>query len=182
MSDKVRNDNQTTVFNPSKTTAFDAYITFRALGGMMVDDTGNLSAMKLKDFYEEYDVDARTVYRWKQTPNLSTLIRQRRDEVVPLARETAALNRMFLIGMSSIGGNALHRDQRSAIQALTTYLGHHGNLQLPVQRQDITIQGGLADVLTAAATDGIIEGEIIEPSPIDAGTGDQDTSALPPAP
>jgi hypothetical protein len=137
---------------------------------MMVDETGNLSAMSLTEFRANYSVDQKTIWRWNNyTPDLAMKIRERRDEIVPLARETAAFNRLFLIGMSSLGTKTLHRDQKSAVEALKTYVGHYSNLQLPAQRQVHEIGGGLADLLQAGRTlhdqkPEVIEGEVADAS------------------
>jgi hypothetical protein len=181
MSQNVPPELTETEVKPYKTGAFDAYVTFCALAGMMVDDTGNLSYMSVPDFCERYRVNRHTLYRWKNnTPNFAMQVRLRRDEVFPLARESAAFNRLFLIGMTSLGRNSLHNDQRAAVDALKTALGHGGNLQMPVQRQDIKIQGGLMEVLEAAAADGILEGEVVGTNNLDESSSGQTASALPP--
>lgn len=147
---------------PYKKAAFDDYITFCALGGMMVTDTGGIRAMPLYEFCDKWDIDEETTRRWKRgTSNFADLVRQRREEVVPLARETAAWNRLFMIGYSSIGDKRQHNDQRAAVDALKTYLGHYGKMQLPVQRQDVKVTGGFLDMMTAAASAGVIEGAIV---------------------
>ncbi|HVB24104.1 MAG TPA: hypothetical protein VNG51_19355 [Ktedonobacteraceae bacterium] len=147
--------------------AYDEYLTFSALGGMLVSDTGTVSSMTTKQFCEKYNVNEATTWRWRREHGFAEKVRARRDEVVPLARETAAWNRLYLIGVSSLGPNAPHHDQRAAVDALKTYLGHHG-LRTPVQRQDIKVQGGLMDVLAAAERDGILEGEVVEPTEPDS--------------
>lgn len=177
MQPNATTQNGQTGVQPYKQGAFDAYISWRALGGLIIDEDqdNKIRQMKLAEFCDVYNVDRSTLWRWRaNTPDLAARIEQRRNEIVPAARVSAVYNQLFLTAMQS-------QDKRAAVEAQRTFLGHFGNLQLPVQRQDIKIQGGLAEVLQAAADDGILEGEVIEPSNIDATTSGQDTGALPPA-
>jgi hypothetical protein len=163
--------------------AYDEYLTFCALGGMLVSDTGAISSMTTKDFCQKYNVNEATTWRWKREPGFAEKVTKRRDEVVPLGRVTAAFNRLYLIGMSSLGPNAPHHDQRAAVDALKTYLGHHG-LQTPTQRQEVKVEGNFLDMMAAAAREGVIEGEVVDAdaeSQADTGRSIQDTGALPPA-
>lgn len=149
-----------TAVSPYKSGAFDEYVTFCALGGMIVSDTGDITFVSQAQFCERFDVDRVTLWRWKRdTPNMAELIRQRRNEIVPLARETAALNRLLVIGMSSLGTNRQHSDQRSAVDALKTYLGHHSELKLPTQPQKIEAGQSLMDLVNIARKKNVIEGE-----------------------
>ena len=182
----------TTRVEPYKKAAFDLYLTFCALGGMIVSDTGGIKPLTLGDFCRSVGVDEETTRRWKKnTPDFAMKVRARRDEITPLARETAAFNRLFLIGMSSlptqtkdlidpatgkvktIRTGQLHSDQRSAVDALKTYTGHFSNLRLPVQRQDIKVEGSLADIFTKAEKE-IVEGEVVN--------ADRPTASLPGTP
>lgn len=174
---------------PYKFSAFDNYITFCAIGGMRVTDTGQIETITLDQFCEDNGVNRATVFRWKKnTPDFAMRVRARRDEVIPLARETAALNRLFLLGMSSlptrIGKDgkptgALHHDQRAAVDALKTYLGHHSELRVPTQRAEVDIKYSVSDLLKAASDDGIIEGEIVDAPAAHATTNGEDTGTLP---
>lgn len=180
---------------PYKQAAFDAYLTFCALGGMMVSDTGEISGMTLDQFCEANGVNRTTCWRWKkETVGLADMIRKRRDELVPLARETAALNRLYLIGNTSlptgfkevktvkrlkdgtviettrqIPVGQLHEDQRAAVDALKTYLGHHSKLRLPTQPIEHEVGDALVDALSIARNrqealkSSAIEGEVVEP-------------------
>lgn len=165
-----------TEVRPYKIGVFQEWITFLALGGLFIDeDDQHIYRMTLTQFCERMGVARSTVNHWrKNTTNLAQLIEQRRGEIAPMARVSAMFNQLFLTGMQS-------KDLRAAVDAQKTFLGHFGNLQLPVQRQDIKIQGGLAEVLTAAEADGILEGEIVEPANIDAPTGGETPGPLPPA-
>jgi hypothetical protein len=199
-------NNQATDVAPYKKAAFDQYLTFCALGGMMVSDTGGIDRMTLGEFCEAVHVDEETTRRWKkQTSNFGLLVRQRRSEVFSLARETAAYNRLYLIGMTSLPtgskeivnektgrtqilryGN-LHNDQRAAVDALKTVLGDAGDLQLPVQRQVHKITGGFLEMMTAAREAGIIEGEVVHATSdtgqtADSGRSSQNTQPLPQQP
>ena len=173
-----------TEVRPYKNEAFEAYITWRALAGLVVDEeyfdaqegktiTNKLRQISLQEFCETYNVNRHTVWLWKnRTPDLAARIEARRNEVVPAARISVAYNQLFLLGMQT-------GDKRAAVEALKTFLGHFGNLQLPVQRQEIKVQSGLLEVLSAAQREGIIEGEIVEPTNIDASASSPAPSALP---
>lgn len=162
-----------TEIHPYKFGVFDQWITFLALGGLLVDEEdGHIYKMTLTEFCEKFGVARSTAAAWKNyTKDLPKLIEARRNEISPQARVSAVFNQLFLMSMQS-------QDKRAAVDAQKTFLGHFGNLQLPVQRQDIKVQGGLLEVLKAAETDGIIEGEIIEPIDINARASDQAPSAL----
>lgn len=177
-----------TEVHPYKSGAFEAWITWRALGGLIVEEEGQktdrdtgkkitvtnqLRTMPLSEFCETFRVDRKTLWRWaKQTPDLAQRIAARRNEITPLARVSVAYNQLFLLGMQS-------QDKRAAVDALKTFLGNFGDLQLPVQRQDIKVQGGLMEVLAAAQRDGIIEGEVVEPTNSDTGSGQETPGPLP---
>lgn len=172
MSGNVQIEKGRTDTEPYKQATFDAFVTYSALGGLIVGEDGKMIEMPVYKFCQQYGVDVRTTQRWKKTEGFAMKVRQRRAEVVPLARETKAFNQLFLLGMQL-------QDKRAAVDALKTYLGHFSQLQLPVQRQDIKIQGGLMEVLAAAEHDGIIEGETIEPTDTDTAAGSQTPRALP---
>lgn len=126
---------------PYSTLAFDAYITFKALGGLLVDDDGVITKMTQEDFCEKYGVNVSTVWRWRQNmPNLGELIRERREAIAPLARESAAWNQLFLLGMQK-------QDKRAAVDALKTYLGHFAGLRLPSQAVKHDATDALAEAL-----------------------------------
>jgi hypothetical protein len=176
----VKTSDDSTSVKPYKSAQFDAYLTFRALGGMITSDTGAFKSMTQTEFCDTYNISEMTLWRWqRQTPNFAQLVRQRRDEVVPLARETAAFNRLYLIGMGSLGDHAAHRDQRAAVDALKTYVGHYSELRLPTQRQEIEIHGSAAELLKAAHADGIIEGELADAAEPDATADGQNAGVLP---
>jgi len=172
MQPNATTEKSTSGINPYKTSAFDQFLTFSALGGLIIDDDGKLNEMKLQQFCELVGIERTMTWRWKSQPGFAEKVRARRAEIVPLARETKAFNQLFLLGMQS-------QDKRAAVDALKTYLGHFSQLQLPVQRQDIKIQGGLMEVLEAAEADGIIEGEISESIEPDAGSSGQTAGLLP---
>lgn len=170
-----------TAIEPYKKSAFEAYLTFRALAGLMVDEVGHMKQMSLDDFCEIYDVNRTTVWRWNnKTPDLAMKIRDRRSEIVPLARESAALNKLLMIGMTSLGKNG-HGDQKAAVQALVSYLGHHSDFKLPTQRQELEVKHSVGDLLSAAAADGIIEGEFTDVPDDHPRADGQDPGPLPPA-
>lgn len=189
MPDNSRTVDEPTTVAPYKKRAFDLYLTFCALGGMIVSDTGGIEPLTKRDFCSRIGIDEKTTWNWKKnTPDFAMRVRARRDEIVPLARETAAFNRLFLLGMSSLPTSRdesgrpkgqLHNDQRAAVDALKTYTGHYSNLQLPVQRAEVKVQGGLMDVLQAAERDGIIEGELVGPTDTNTGTSQETASILP---
>lgn len=150
----------------------------------MVSETGSISGMTLAEFCERVGIDMKTTWRWRnQIPDLATRIRERREEIVPLARETAAWNRLFLIGMTSLPtrekevtnpktgkttilryGNK-HDDQRAAVDALKTYVEQYGGRNGPMQRHEVKVEGNFLDMMAAAAKDGVIEGQVVGDEP-----------------
>lgn len=175
MLPNVTEEKTPTVVKPYREITFEDWITFLALGGLMIsEEDQTIYKMTLSQFCEKFNISKMTISRWrKQTPDLATRIEARRNEIAPMARVTAVYNQLFLSAMQS-------KDMRAAVDAQKTFLGHFGNLQLPVQRQDIKIQGGLAEVLIAAEREGILEGELVEPSTIDTDPSGQTPGALPP--
>lgn len=169
-------DSEESAVKPYKTGVFDEWLTWKACGGLLIDEEENhIYRMSLTKFCERFKIAKSTANFWRtHTPNLAQRIEQRRNEIAPLARVSMVYNQMFITALQT-------KDLRAAVDAQKTYAGHFGNLQLPVQRQDVRIQGGLAEVLNAAEQDGIIEGEIVEPSAIDSTASGQDPSTLPPA-
>lgn len=171
--DATSKNQLTDVKSRANLSGYEQFVTYCALGGLIADDNGKLNKMTQDQFCQAFGVNPATCWRWKKEPNFAMKVRTRREEVVPLARESIAFNQLFMLGMQT-------QDKRAAVDALKTYLGHFNNLQLPVQRQDIKVQGGLMEVLQAAEADGIIEGEIVDASPIITTTSGEITPALPP--
>jgi len=175
-------DNVTTTENPTpirryKEVTFDNWITYLSLGGLMIDeDDGHVYKMTLTEFCTKFNVSKMTIVRWrKNTPDLAQRIEQRRNEVTPMARVTALYNQMFLLAMQS-------QDKRAAVDAGKTLLGHFGNLQLPVQREEVKHTGGWVDIIAQAKTENIIEGEVINEPDADTTRSITDTSTLPQTP
>lgn len=152
---------------------------------MMVSDTGVPKTLRLGEFCDLVGIDEKTTWRWKtQIPDFAMRVRQRREEIVPLARETAAWNRLYLIGTTSLPSTfkeivnqktgavkrvpvgALHEDQRAAVDALKTYLGHFSRLQLPAQRQEVKVEVNSWTALMEAKRN-VIEGEVVNGSTAD---------------
>ena len=141
---------------PYKQAAFDEFVTYCALGGLVVEEDvdGNPkpNRLPLYKFCERVGIDQATTWRWKRAPGFAEKVRERREEIVPLARESMAWNQLFLLGMQT-------QDKRAAVDALKTYLGHFSNLRLPTVKQEVKVEHTLADVFTNA--DKIIEGEVV---------------------
>ena len=146
MLQNVPNKEILTPVSPYRNGAFEDYVSFCAIGGLITSDEGRLSTMTTSQFCQQWGVDRKTTYRWRQTPGFADRVRARRDEIFPLARETACWNRLYLIGLQS-------KDLKAAVQALTLLLGHFGGLLLPARRNDATSssQGNsLAELLMKA--------------------------------
>ena len=142
-----------TPVKPYKDVAFDEYLSFCALGGLITSDDGMLSKMTLNDFCRQFGVHRATTYRWKHnTPNFGEKVRQRRDELFPLSRETAMWNRLYLIGMQS-------KDLRAAVDAIKTLLGHFSGLTLPAKRKPEPSNSGASwvELITKYRNEGLIE-------------------------
>ena len=151
--------NATTTTNPTgiqpyKEAAFDQYLTFRALGGLLTSDEGKITRMTQDDFCVAFGVNPSTIWRLKKSvPNLRELIDQRRMQIMPLSRVTTAWNQMYLLGMQT-------QDKRAAVDALTRFLTQFGNLHQPPVKQEIKVEHSLADVFGSA--DRVIEGEVVD--------------------
>lgn len=153
---------------PYKDVTFDDYITWRALGGLLLveDDPqtpNKIRMMPLEEFCTTFKVSRQTIWRWKsQTPDLAALIEKRRAEIMPLARVSAVWNQLFLTAMQT-------KDRRAAHDAQKTFLGHFGGLQLPTQRTEVDAGQNLLDLVNAARKKNIIEGEPVDRPVADAG-------------
>jgi hypothetical protein len=136
-------ENKPKEVKPYKLGVFDAWITFKALGGMITDDNGKVTMMTQDQFCEAYEVAKSTTNLWRKgTPNLGQLIRERREEIVPLGRETAAWNQLYLLGMQT-------QDKRAAVDALKTYLGHYSELRLPTQAVKHEVGQSITDLISS---------------------------------
>lgn len=133
-----------TTVNPYKVGAFEEYISYCAIGGLITSDDGRVSKMTITEFCAQFGVDRKTTWRWKQMPGFGQRVRERREELFPMARETACWNQLYLITLQS-------KDLRAAVQAATILLGHFSNLQLPNRRQEQQATGtSLAEILSRA--------------------------------
>ena len=111
--------------------------------------------MPIYEFCQMHNVDQSTTWRWKHMPDFALKVRERRIEIMPLARESMWFNQLHLLGMQT-------QDKRAAVDALKTLTGHFSDLQTPTQRQQIELKNNVGDLLKAATTDGIIEGEVVD--------------------
>lgn len=153
---KLTAEDGQTAIKPYKHEIFDAWLTWKACGGLMVDEEDNRAyRMTLTDFCQTFGVTRPTVGEWrKNTPNLAELIEQRRNEIAPLAKVTNVFNQMYLTAMQT-------KDKRAAVEAQKAYLGHFGKLQLPVQRQDVKLQVNNWSQLLQKKRE-VIEAEIVD--------------------
>lgn len=170
MQPNATDTNLQTAIKPHKQGAFEQYITWRALGGIIIDEENEESPnhadmMNFKEFCSTFKVNRSTVYRWKiNTPDLAQRIEARRLEVIPLSRVTAVWNANFLTAIQT-------KDRRAAVEAQKVFLGHFGNLQLPAQREVHEIGEGFADLIQAARNrieptpKEPIEGEVVNDAP-----------------
>jgi hypothetical protein len=132
--------------------AFDQYVSFCALGGLITSDDGELSKMTVSQFCQQWGIDRKTTYRWRQTLGFGDRIRARREELFPLARETACWNRLYLIALQS-------NDYKAAVQACIILLGHFSGLMLPARRQPQPANQGNSwtELLLKAREKGVID-------------------------
>jgi len=166
---------QVTEINVRHIRAYDEFLTYSALGGLIIDaDTEKIRKMPIYEFCKRVGVDQSTTYRWKHAPGFGMKVRERRNEIMPLARESMVFNQLFILSMQT-------QDKRAAVDAIKTWLGHFSELQLPVQRQDVEIHGSAEELLKAARDDGILEGEVIETAIPDTPADGADAGALSPA-
>jgi len=144
------NINDTPV-NAYKFGAFDQYVSFCALGGLITSDDGKISSMTTLQFCQQFNVDRKTTYRWRQTTGFAERVRVRREEIFPLARETACWNRLYLIGNQS-------NDLKAGVQALALLLGHFSGLMAPSRYNERIVnqnQGSLSDLLMKVNVEGL---------------------------
>lgn len=160
-----------TIVTPYKSAQLDKYLTYCALSGHITDEIGSVHAMGVGDFCRAFNISSSSISRWRQMPDFGQRVTDRRLEIVPYARESAAWNRLYMLGIAS-------KDHKAAVEALKLFLGHFSDLQLPVQRQDIKVEGGWAEILMSAKREGIIEGEIVDEPTVTTGS-DSAPGALP---
>lgn len=140
-----------TSVQPYRHGTFEEYVTYCALGGLITSDDGVLSKMTLSQFCQQFGINRKTAYRWRQqTPDFGERVRRRREEIFPLARESACWNQLYLIGVTSLGENG-HGDHKAAVQALKLMLGHFGGLRLAsAKQQDIEGRQSWSELLNLA--------------------------------
>lgn len=145
----------------------EQWITFCALGGLITMESDNKSQpqeikqMTITEFAKLLGVNRRTLYDWKKSiPSFAERVRARRYEIFSVSRETAAFNRLYLIGMTG--------KSQPAVDALKTLLGHFSRLDLPVQRQEIEAGENLLDMWARVEQRKAIEADAAE---IDRGAG-----------
>src|SRR5579871_1538740 len=98
MQQNARTTSPPKTVEPYKKWAFEQYITFCATGGLVVSDTGEIKTVKIGEFCQQIGIDEKTTWRWKtQTPDFALRVRQRRYEIMPVARETKVFNHLFLL-------------------------------------------------------------------------------------
>lgn len=141
----------------------EQWISFCALGGLITLESDNkwstqdIHQMTVTEFSETIGVARRTLYNWKkQIPNFGEKVRERRNEVFSLSRESVLFNRAYMIAMTS-------NDHKAAGEMIKMLLGHGANLELPAQRHEIEAGQNLMDLVNIARKKNIIEGETIEP-------------------
>lgn len=140
---------------PANEVAFDEYISYCALGGVITDDDGTTHKMTVDQFCQTYGVTRMTLSRWKrQTPDWGERVLRRLDEIMPAARVAQVWTSMYLIARQL-------KDKRSAVEAGKLILGHNG-MRLPTQRQELKVEGNFLDMMAAASREGIVEGEVVD--------------------
>jgi hypothetical protein len=137
----------------------EQWITFCALGGLVTTESDDpdqpvgLEQITITQFSQQLGVHRTTLYNWKNSiPNFGQRVRSRRAEVFSLSRESAAFNRLYLIGMNN-------KDMRAAVDALKTILGHFSKLELATQRHEVEAGQNLMDLVNAGRRKRVIEGE-----------------------
>ena len=109
------------------------------------------------EFCQRLGVDRKTTWRWRQTPGFGERVRQRRERLFPLARESKCWNQLYLIGVTSLGPNG-HGDHRAAVEACKILLGHFSGLTLPARRRpEPRNQTNWVDLFRAAQEQGITD-------------------------
>jgi putative insertion element HTH domain-containing protein len=147
----------------------EAWIDFCAIGGLITNDAPefeydsragkdllkNFSRMSVQQFAQQIGVPRRTLYSWKKiVPDFAMKVRKRREELWPVARETAIFNRLYLIGMSGSG--------QPSVTALTVLASHFSKLRLATQPHEVEAGENLTQLLLMARKKKIVEGEIAD--------------------
>lgn len=158
----VTNTNPQPAVMSSNEGTFEEYVSYCALGGLITGDDGRPSKMPIDDFCTTYGVSRMTLSRWKrQTPDWAARVDKRRAELMPRSRVTAVWNANYIIAIQT-------QDKRAAVEAQKVFLGHFGKLLLPVQRQELEVGEGLADLLQMGRAkfvkdaDNIPEGTVVD--------------------
>lgn len=139
---------------PYQKWAFDEFITYSALGGLIISDNGTIERMPIYQFCARVNVDQKTTWRWKHSEGFAAKVRARREEIMPLARESMMWNRLFSLAMQN-------GDKRAAVDATKTWLGHFGELKLPTVKQEVKVELNTWADLVQAKHD-VIEGEVVD--------------------
>lgn len=147
----------------------DKWISYCAIGGIVTetgfenvfnDRAGRevpeiITKISVTEFAQKLGVDRATLYKWKNNiPDFGMKVRQRREEIFPVARETALFNQAYLIAMTGRG--------QAAASMITMLLGHGAKLQLPKQRTELEAGQNLMELMNIARKKQIIEGETVE--------------------
>lgn len=138
---------------PYQKYAFDQFLNFCALGGLISDDDGKMRKMPIYEFCQLVGVDQSTTWRWKHMPDFAARVRERREEIMPLMRESMWFNQLHLLGMQT-------QDKRAAVDALKTLTGHFSELRLPTVKQEVKVEVNTWTGLLESKRN-LIEGEVV---------------------
>lgn len=140
----------------------ERWIDFCALGGMMVDEAGNVKPTTVKDFAIEMGVSRETLYYWKKAiPDFNERVKARMKELGGQSQKLAkAWNGIWL---KTCAGNA---------EAGKLYFTNFDpDFKMPVQKNEMELGGGFAELMAQARRrrdEDIQEGEVVPQKAVNA--------------
>ena len=131
----------------------DNYITYLAVGGLRLDEDGDMKQLKLRDFADQLGVTRQTLWNWrKNVPNLAQMVRDRRKEMFSVDAESLVWKGVML------------RAAKGDAEQAKMFLSHFSDYQLPTQKTEQSVEvKGLGDLIKAALI--AKRGEVIDATP-----------------
>jgi len=137
------------------TPAQDSYISYVAVGGLIIHEDGSFTKMSVDEFASKVGFSRQQLNNWtKIIPDFAQKVERRRAELMPVNRVSAIWKGLTLKAMS---GN---------VEAAKIVLGQYANWQPPAQKHEIEVTTGLADLVAKKKLE--MERKVIDAAPADS--------------